>query len=228
MRVIPFLFIATLLVPSLSGEASAQDQERWSIRIIPRFGLLNPDAYFYEEFLNFADDEPAEWTTGTLGRAAYAGLGVEVGLEDRGVFLRGEFGRSFEGWLSAVHGIIKPRVFYDPPEIVNTWLDVPTALTFASAQLILPTRLDFWGIQPYFLLGGGGKWYDFGKPTEEYTVDVILPSNGFVANADLGGGLFVDVWVLTFDLQARDTLSKYWGKYQNDMVFSGGLVWRIR
>ncbi len=223
-----FILLSIALVGAFASSTHVMAQERLTVRVIPRFGLLNPDTYFYEEFLNFADDEPAEWTTGTLGRAAYAGLGVEVGLEDRGLFLRGEFGRSFEGWLSAVHGIVKPRVFYDPPEIVNTWLDVPTALTFASAQLVLPTRLDFWGIQPYFLLGGGGKWYDFGKPTEEYTVDVILPSNGFVASADMGGGVLVDVWVLTFDLQARDTLSKYWGKYQNDMIFSGGLVWRLR
>jgi hypothetical protein len=206
---------------------NARAQEGITVRIIPRFGLLNPDDYFYEEFVSFAEDTPTEWTTGSLGRAAYAGLGVEVGLEDRGIFLRGELGRSFEGWLSAVHGYVQPRIFFDPPTIINTWIDVPAALTFATVQLILPTRLVFWRFRPYFLLGGGGKWYEFDDPTEPVTVDAILPSNGFTLTADLGGGIYLDVLGLTFDLQARDTLNRYWGKNQNDLVFSGGIAWQV-
>ena len=217
------LLLAAALFPSLTASA----QEDLTIRIIPRFGLLNPGAYFYEEFSSFAQDTPMEWTTGTLGRAAYVGLGVEVGREDRGIYLRGEAGRSFEGWLSAVHSYVKPRIFYDPPEIINTWIDVPAALTFASAQLILPTRLEIWKIRPYVLLGGGGKWYDFGDPTEPVTVDAILPSNGFTVSADFGGGLNLDLFGITFDFQARNELSRYWGKYQNDLIFSGGLVWTV-
>lgn len=218
------LLLALALLPTPHAEA----QEDLSIRIIPRFGLLSPASYFYEEFSSFAQDTPMEWTTGTLGRAAYAGLGLEVGKKDRGIFLRGEVGRSFEGWLSAVHSYVKPRIFFDPPEIINTWIDVPAALTFASAQLILPTRVEVWGIQPYFLLGGGGKWYQFGDPEEPLTVDAILPSNGFTITADLGGGILLELFGITVDLQARDALNRYWGKYQNDFIFSGGLVWRVR
>lgn len=224
MSRIPKLLLALLLLPSPQARA----QEDLTIRIIPRFGLLNPSTYFYEEFSSFAQDTPMEWTTGTLGRAAYVGLGAEVGWEDRGIFLRGEAGRSFEGWLSAVHSYVKPRIFYDPPEIINTWIDVPTALTFASAQLILPTRLEIWRIRPYVLLGGGGKWYDFGDPTEPVEVDAILPSNGFTVSADFGGGLNLDLFGITFDFQARNELNRYWGKYQNDLIFSGGLVWTVR
>jgi hypothetical protein len=208
------------------GQAAAQ--EELSIRIIPRFGLLSPDSYFYEEFENFADDEPVEWTNGSLGRAAYVGFGLEAGFQERGIYLRGEVGRTFEGWLSAVHGVVRPRVLFEPPEIINTWLDVPAALTFASLQLILPTRFQYWGIQPYFLMGGGGKWYSFGDPTEDNLVEAILPSDGFTANADLGAGVTFPLWGLEFDLQARDTFNRYWGKYQNDLVFSGGLVWTVR
>ena len=217
------LFGLALLLPPPAGA-----QEDLTLRIIPRFGLLNPSTYFYEEFSSFAQDTPMEWTTGTLGRAAYVGLGVEVGWEDRGIFLRGEAGRSFEGWLSAVHSYVKPRIYYDPPEIINTWIDVPAALTFASAQLILPTRLEIWKIRPYVLLGGGGKWYDFGDPTEPVEVDAILPSNGFTVSADFGGGLNLDLFGITFDFQARNELNRYWGKYQNDLIFSGGLVWTVR
>jgi len=226
MRRILLLSITLIGISAPHGGVGAQDG--LTIRIIPRFGLLSPDSYLYEEFSNFADDEPAEWTTGSLGRAAYAALGVEVGLEERGIFLRGEFGRSFEGWLSAVHGIIRPRIFFNPPEIVNSWLDLPAALTFASAQVVLPTQFELWGIRPYILLGGGGKWYDFGDPTEPVTVDAILPSGGFTATADLGGGVIFRVFGIPIDLQLRDSMNRYWGKIQNDLVFSGGLVWRIR
>jgi hypothetical protein len=222
---IPFLLLFLLLVPQ-GGAILAQ--EGLSVRIIPRFGLLSPDTYLYEEFENFADDDPVEWTTGSLGRAAYLGIGLEAGFENRGIFLRGELGRTFEGWLSAVHGVIRPRVLFEPPEIITTWLDVPAALTFANLHLILPTRFEYWGVRPYFLLGGGGKWYSFGEPTEENTVEATLPSDGFTANLDLGAGLTVALWGLDFDLQARDSLNRYWGKTQNDLIFSGGWVWRVR
>ena len=223
-KLLPALALVALALLFPTGAGA---QEDLTVRIIPRFGLLDPDDYFYEEFVSFAEDTPTEWTTGSLGRAAYAGLGVEVGLEDRGIFLRGELGRSFEGWLSAVHGYVQPRIFFEPPAIINTWIDVPAALTFATAQLILPTRFVFWGIRPYFLLGGGGKWYHFDEPTEPLTVDAILPSNGFTLTADLGGGIYVDVLGLTLDLQARDTLNRYWGKNQNDLIFSGGIAWQV-
>jgi hypothetical protein len=225
MRWTPFILLLSLCSVPGGGMLA---QEDLTIRVIPRFGLLNPDSYFYEEFANFADDEPAEWTTGSLGRAAYVGLGVEVGLEERGIFLRGELGRSFDGWLSVVHGIVRPRIFFEPPEIINTWLDVPAALTFATAQVVLPAQFSQWGVRPYFLVGGGGKWYHFGEPTEPNTVEAILPSDGFTANLDLGAGLTFGLWGLDFDVQARDALNRYWGKIQNDMIFSGGLVWSIR
>ena len=221
----PFLLLLSLFfIPGRDVLA----QEKLTIRVIPRFGLLNPDSYFYEEFANFADDEPAEWTTGSLGRAAYVGMAVEVGLEERGIVLRGELGRSFEGWLSAVRGIVRPRVYYNPSEIISTWLDVPAALTFATVQLVLPTRFHHWGVQPYFLFGGGGKWYHFGEPTEPNTVEAILPSDGFTANLDLGAGFTFGLWGLDFDVQARDALNRYWGKNQNDLILSGGLIWQLR
>jgi hypothetical protein len=216
-----FIGLAILFPPA------ARAQEGLTFRVVPRFGLLSPTANYYDEFSSFAADTPAEWTTGSLGRAAYAGLGVEVGLENRGIFLRGELGRSFEGWLSAVHGIVRPRVVFEPPAIIYTQVDVPVALTFASAQLVLATRIEFWGIQPYFLLGGGGKWYDFGDPKEPLTVDAVLPSNGFTPSADFGAGLFLDLFGITLDFQARDALNRYWGNYQNDLIFSGGLVWTV-
>ncbi len=220
--------LSLLLGLGLLSSGPALAQESLAFRVVPRFGLLSPDDYFYEEFANFADDEPTEWTTGAFGRAAYVGLGVEVGWEERGIFFRGEAGRSFEGWLFATHGLVRPRVLFDPPEIVNTYLDVPASITFATAQLVFPARFTLWGINPYFLVGGGGKWYQFDDPTEPNTVEAILPSDGFTATADFGAGIFLDIWRLTFDLQARDALNRYWGKYQNDLVFSGGLVWQVR
>jgi hypothetical protein len=221
----PRLLLFFVLAAIPSGIAG---QEALTIGIMPRVGLFSPDSYFYEEFSEFGSDQPTEWTNGTLGRSAYVALGLEAGWKDRGLLLRGELGRSFEGWLFVTHGIVQPRVFWNPPEIFYTNLDVPATLTFANLQVILPARFSAWGIEPYFLLGGGGKWYRFGKPTRDYTVEPILPSDGFTASLELGAGLTLKVRGMELDTQIRDGLSEYWGKYQNDLVFSGGLIWRIR
>lgn len=220
-----FLLILLVLCANPGGISGQSDL---TIGLYSRAGLLDPDTYLYEKFANFADDEPTEWTNGELGRGAYIALGIEAGWEDRGLLLRGELGRTFEGWLFVTHAIVRPRVLWDPPEVVYTYLDVPAALTFANVQLVLPTRFSLWGIQPYFLMGGGGKWYHFGDPTEENTVEAILPSDGFTAALEMGTGLAVTIEGLEFDLQIRDSLSKYWGKYQNDLTFSGGVLWRVR
>jgi hypothetical protein len=222
------LIVPLLIFSVVWGPAALAAQDHPTIRIIPRVGLMSPDSYFYEEFANFADDEPAEWTTGFLGRAAVVGIALEMGLGGRGIFLRGELLRSFGGWLSAGHGIIRPRVFFDPPEIVNTWLDIPASVTFASMQVVFPTQFKPWGIQPYAMVGGGGKWYHFGSPTRPNTVEAILPSNGFTPGIELGAGFFYSLYGLVFDTQIRDSINKYWEKTQHDLIFSQGLVWRIR
>jgi len=127
-----------------------------------------------------------------------------------------------------VHGIVVPRVLFEPPEIFYTYLDVPAAITFATLQLILPAQFEAHGIRPYGLLGGGGKWYHFESPTEPNTVEAILPSEGFTAALDVGVGISFSLFGLAFDAQVRDVINQYWEKTQHDLVFSGGLVWRIR
>ncbi|MBT8396578.1 MAG: hypothetical protein HKO65_19565 [Gemmatimonadetes bacterium] len=214
------------------GIAGAHDpasaQEELELRVIPRFGLLAPDAQFYDRFKNFSGDGYIEWTSGALGRAALVGLGVEAEIGNFGILFRGEVARSFEGWLSAGHGILIPRVFFEPPQVVNTWFDVPVNMTFGSLQIILPTRLEYRGIQPYILAGYAGKWYSFGEPTRPNEVEAILPGNGFTHSLELGGGLTFALFGLTFDAQLKDSINKYWEKTQNDLVLSGGLIWSIR
>lgn len=220
------LLLLLLLIPG--SPSGAAGQEPVSVGLYPRVGLFTPDTYFYEEFAEFGSDQPTEWTNGALGRSAYLGLGAEVGWQERGLLLRGEVARTFDGWLYLTHGVVQPRVFWNPPEILYTYLDVPITLTFANLQIVLPARLNAWGLEPYFLLGGGGKWYRFGEPTEEYSVEPIFPSDGFTASLEFGAGLTLEVKGLELDAQIRDGVSKYWGKYQNDLVFSGGVIWRVR
>ena len=130
---------------------------------------------------------PPNGPTGLSVGRYYLGVALEAGFEDRGIFVRGELAHTFEGWLSVVHGIIRPRVLFDPPEIIYTALDVPASLTFATLQVILPAQFEAAGIRPYGLVGGGGKWYHFGSPTEPNTVGAILPSGGFTADPRTGG-----------------------------------------
>lgn len=193
------------------------------VRVYPRLGLFSPDTYFYEYFKNFAGDGLTEWTSGSLGRAFVAGAGLEVRLGEGNAYLRAEVLRSFDGWLSAAHSVETLRQLYEPPEIVTTWFDVPTTVTFTSVQLILPTRLELGPFRPYVLMGGGGKFYSFGDPTEENDVEATFPDDGFTWGADLGGGIWFRMLGLQLDLQARDALNKYWGKTQHDLIYTGTL-----
>jgi hypothetical protein len=202
--------------------------DRIRVRVVPRFGLLVPDTYFYEEFKNFSGDGPVEWTTTSLGRAALGGVGVEAEWEGVGVVVRGEVARSFDGWAAASHGILVPRVLFEPPEVVTTWFDVPATITFLGLQALFPTRLEFLGIQPYVLAGYAGKWYAFGDPTRENTVEAILPEDGFTPSVDLGAGFTLRLFGLTLEAQVKDNINEYWGKTQHDVVVSGGLVWQVR
>ena len=98
------------------------------------------------------------------------------------------------------------------------------ALAEKSLQGVLPTRLEYRGVQPYVMAGFTGKWYSFGSPTRENTVGAILPSNGFTASADVGGGVTFGLFGLTFEVQVKDSINRYWDKTQHDLVFSGGLL----
>lgn len=213
---------ATLLLPGL-----VQAQDGLIVKLLPRAGLVAPDQYFYEVFANFAGDGPVEWTTGSLGRGFVAGLGVELGFANDGVLVRGEVLRSFDTWLLATHGIVRPRVLFEPPQVINTFLDVPTTLTFTSVQVVLPTRLEVWRMKPYVLLGVGGKRYGFGEPTRPNDVGAILPQDGYTWAGELGGGFTFEAFGLTADVQVRDVISRYWGKGQNDLLFTAGSTWQV-
>ena len=213
---------AALLLP---GPIKAQDG--LTVKLHPRAGLVAPDEYFYEVFANFSGDGPVEWTTGSLGRAFVAGLGVEVGFGNDGILVRGEILRSFDTWLLVSHSIVRPRVLFEPSEIVTTYLDVPATLTFTSLQVVLPMKLELWHVEPYVLLGVGGKRYGFGEPTLPNDVEATLPSDGYVWGGDLGGGLTLDLFGLTADVQVRDAITRYWDKTQHDLLFTGALLWRV-
>lgn len=217
---------STLMALAASLPSPAMGQGRVSVSVVPRLGLVAPDTYFYEQFANFAGDGPVEWTTGSLGRAYVGGLGVELRFGERGFSVRAEVLRSFDGWLVATHGVVIPRVLFEPPQIVNTFLDVPFTVTMTSVQVVLPTKLEVWRLQPYVLVGVGGKFYGFGEPTRPNDVDATLPAEGFTWGGDLGGGVTLPLLGLAVDLQVRDAITKYWGKTQHDLVYSGGVVWR--
>lgn len=219
------LAAATAPLAAQSPEAPAPPR---AVRVYPRFGILHPDTYFYEYFKNFTGDGLTEWTTGYLGRAWVVGAGLEVRLGDSGVQLRGEAVRSVDGWLSAGHSIETLRDLYFPPEVVTTWLDVPTTLTLVSAQVVLPTKLELGPVEPYVLVGAGGKHYAFGDPTAANEVEATLPQDGFTWGADVGAGVTFRFKGLQFDVQARDAVSKYWGKYQHDILYTGALSMGLR
>jgi hypothetical protein len=135
--------------------------------------------------------------------------------------------RSFHTWLSASHSVETLRDLFTPPDIVTTWLDVPTTLTLTSLQLILPTRLELGAAKPYVLLGGGGKFYAFRDPAQPNEVGATLPANGFTWGGDLGAGVTARTRGLLLDVQVRDAVNRYWGKFQHGFIYSGSLSLKL-
>ncbi len=224
MRRLIFLLLAAAGLSTLPASLTAQMPR--SLRVYPRVGLLSPDSYFYEHFENFLGDGLTEWTHTSLGRTFIAGVGAEIPV-GKSAYVRAEVMRTFDGWLLASHSKEKLRDLFIPPEIVTTWLDVPYTLTLTSLQLVLPTRLRWGPVDPYVLVGGGGKYYQFGASTRPDTVGATLPTNGFTWGGDLGAGCTVQLMGLHVDLQARDAWSRYWGKFQHDIVYSGNVSLRV-
>jgi hypothetical protein len=218
---------ANPLAAQVPGGAEGGGAPR-AVRIYPRAGLLEPDAYFYEYFQNFTGDGLTEWTTGYLGRAFVAGAGVEVRLGESGAYLRGEVMRSFDAWMYVAHSVETLRDLFFPPEVVTTWLDVPATWTLASVQVVLPTKLELGPLRPYVLVGGGGKSYAFGEPTTATDVEPTYPSDGFTWGADVGAGLSFRFKGLHLDVQARDALTRYWGKNEHDILYTGALSLGLR
>ena len=224
MNTLSRLMIPALAAVLLPGLGFAQS----TVSLYPRVGLLAPDTYFYEQFENFTTDEPTEWSTGSLGRSLFVGVGMEIELGDSGVLLRGEAGRSFDSWLRVSHSVLNPRQLFNPPYVSTAWLDVPYTMTQTSVLLVFPTRMTLWGAQPYVAVGGGGKFYEFGEPTLPNETGALLPNDGFTWGGDLGAGLTVPLFGgVTLDVQARDAITQYWEKTQHDFIYSGALLARI-
>ncbi|HSG09902.1 MAG TPA: hypothetical protein VLA36_16195 [Longimicrobiales bacterium] len=216
------LALAFLVAP---GYLSAQGTP---LRVGPRVGMLSPDPYLYEYFTNFAGDGPVEWTTGNLGRAVVMGLSVERDFGGGAVVVRGEMMGAFQGWTSVAHSIVKARDLFDPPYVETTWVDVPSTMTVLSLQALFPTRLVVGGVRPYVMAGLGGKYYDFGVPSSAPVENAALPDNGFTWGGDIGAGVTVPFMGLTWDLQGRDAMNRYWGKTQHDFLFTVGLLIALR
>lgn len=221
-----FCALAALLLLPFGAPLHAQGPIVISVE--PRAGAMFPDKYLYEKYTNFSGDGPVEWTDGYLGRAPVLGIGVEVGRRGGPVTLRGEVMRSFDQWVSVAHSIVMPRQLYTPPYVATTWLNVRAAVTTVSLQLVVPTRLTVWRVQPYVLGGFGGKHYHFGHATAAADTSAILPNSGFTWGSDVGAGVTIPVAGLTLDLQARESITHYWGKTETDLIASGGVVWRVR
>jgi len=220
-RALAAQFLAILL--AVAPPATAQV----SVSLYGRSGLSAPDTYFYEIYQNFLEGQTT-WTTASLGRSFTAGGGMEVGFEGTGIRIRAEGLYTFDSWVRLSYSKLIPRVFFDPPSIVTDWHDIPFNMAMSSVQLVFPTRLKLWGAEPYVAVGGGGKYYQFGEPTEAADSAAILPKDGFTWGGDAGAGVVVPFFGgLSGDFQARTAITRYWGKTQTDFIYSGALMWRI-
>lgn len=215
------------LVAGLVGPALAAAQSGLSIRVTPRAGVMTPADWFYEEFRHFGID-PMEWTEAAILRAPVVGLAAEVELPRTGLWIRGEVLRTLDAITSMTHAVLFETNGFDPPRVERTPYRVATALTMGSVNIALPTLVRIGPVQPYVMAGIGAKHYGFDiDPFIDLEDRVVLPRTGTVAMVNVGGGATARVMGLTFDLQVRDALSRYWGTVQHDVMVLAGLSWRV-
>lgn len=220
--------VALTLVAGSLLPAQAHAQTGLNIRVIPRAGVLTPADWFYEEFLHFGVD-PVEWTEAAILRTGVVGLAVEVEVPGTGLWIRGELLRTTDAITSMTHGVLLETNGFDPPRVERTPYRVGTALTMGSIDVVFPTLFRVGPVQPYVTAGVGGKHYSFETdPFLDLSDRVVLPQSGTVAMLNAGAGGTVRIKGLTFDLQVRDALSRYWDRVQHDVMFLAGLSWQIR
>ncbi len=221
-------WIVVILFAGLLGPAEAAAQGGLNLRITPRAGVLTPADWFYEEFRHFGID-PVEWTEAAVLRAPVLGLAGEVEIPGTGLWLRGEVLRTVDGITSMTHGVLFETNGFDPPRVERTPYRVATAITMGSVDVAFPTLFRVGPVQPYVTAGVGAKHYSFDTdPFTEIQDQVVLPQSGAVAMVNAGAGATARVRGLTFDLQIRDALSRYWDRVQHDVLFLAGLTWQIR
>lgn len=221
--------LSTLAIAAVLAFSAAPASSQVGISIYARGGVISPDDYFTTIYQNFLSATPIEWTSTSLGRAGAFGLGAELSFLEDALKVRGEIMYVPDGWMYVSHSIRYPQILFNPPYVETTYWDVPYDMTLTTLQLVLPVRLNLWGVEPYLSAGVGGKFHSFGEPTSPPDEDAIVPGDGFNWGGDVGVGLTIPIkgsW--SADVQFRDAISTYWDETQNDFLFTAALFWRIR
>jgi hypothetical protein len=215
--------VVALLLP-----ATAHSQ--WpELRVVPRAGVMTPANWFYVEFKQFGV-QPMEWTESAILRSSVVGIGGEAAFEHLGVMVRAELLRTAGAETSVTHAILIPASQAHPATVIRTPYRVPTRISVATVDLVLPLRLRLAPVvQPYVTGGIGGKHYAFdASAIEPYESQIVLPRRGTVAAYNAGGGVTIRTPWLVLDLQARDAMSYYWELLQHDVMFLAGFGFTVR
>lgn len=221
LRILTALLAISLVLPALAAAQRGVD-----VRVTPQFGLVTPVDWFYYE-VTVLGEGPMEWTEAAVLEAYLVGVTAEVEVAGSGVWLRGNVLRTTNGETYLAHAVLNKGVF-TPPTVARTLYRIPSAITFGSIDLALPTRLRLpLGIQPYFTAGVGGKHYSFDRGPIDAADRLVAPEDGTSLMANLGGGFVVRIVGVDLDVQVRDTISRYWGTQQHDVTWVAGLAWRI-
>jgi hypothetical protein len=213
-----------LLVPGARAAAQLDAQ----ILIMPRAGVLTPADWFFEVFHHFGID-PLEWTQGAIQRSPIAGAAAELVAEQLGLRMRAELLRTIGSETSLTHAVLHTPSGFNPPHVVRTRYVVPSAITMASIDLVLPTRLMLpLGIQPYVSAGAALKHYAFDNSELQPLADlIVLPKDGATAAINIGAGATIRVRGAHLDLLVRDAISHYWNRRQHDVMVVAGLAVRV-
>jgi len=223
-----FVAAVALAALALAVTTTASAQDGFTLRIAPRIGHLTPADWFYDEFPHFGVGD-TEWTEAAILPSTLAGVTAELRLEGVGLWVRGDVLRTIGGETSLVHAVLVPPGGYNPPYVARSPYRLETGITFASLELVFPTRLRLpLGIQPYVAAGVGGKRYDFDTaPLADLAGRLVLPSDGTTLSANVAAGFTLDLSGFVLDLLVRDAISEYWGDTQHDVMVLAGVSLRL-
>lgn len=222
--------IMTVVLAAVLGmpAAPAAGQLGADLSLTPQAGLLTPADWFYYEVAVFGEG-PMVWTEAAVLRSAVIGAAVAADFSRHGLEVRGSVLRTLDADTWVALGVMNAGPT-TPPTVVRTRYWVPTDITIFTIDVALATRLRLpYGVQPYVLGGIGGKHYSFDRSVlAEADRRLERPRDGTRLTIDAGGGLLLPLSPrLELDVQVRDAMSEYWGRWQHDVAWLAGLRWEF-
>jgi hypothetical protein len=223
------LLLLGLFVPP---PAAAQDDVH--VRLSLLAGFVTPSGPLGRQYSAGAKEGSVLLSVTDLGVFPIFGLSVDVGGPESGGWLKARVSRSLalgadftvsESMPCGPGGIC---YFEPPPRTTWDWQPyadwrLEASVTEVGLDLVpLPGRV-WGGIEPFVVVGGGVRRFQFTRPRRSEGQNLALPDEGTAVSVRLGGGLELPLMGRLFSLTILDTVSEYWERYRHHVSWEIGI-----